>query len=139
MDDVSLKDNMANNNNFTIGEIDYAILKSMIYDVKTIRDMINILQIRTIVIEKHIYLLLKEGFVNFQLDNFTITEKGNDIVYLFERDKSESVWRPIDTFIISTMKQRKEQKLKTYKMIDMILLVSMIILIILIIYFGIFR
>ncbi len=124
------------NNRFVVGEIDYAILISMTNGAETITDIANILQIRTLIIEKHMYMLLREGFVGSQLQHFTITPKGNDTILSFERENSGDVWVPINEFIMSVMKRRKDQKIKTYKMINIILLVSMICLIIFIIYLG---
>ena len=118
-----------------IGEIDYAILKSVTLDINDIRDIIKILQIRTIIIEKHIYSLVKNGFLSYTLDKFTITSNGENVISSFERDNPEK-WISINQFIVSTIEHQKEQKVKTYKIIDLILKISMIILIILIIYFG---
>ncbi len=121
---------------FVVGEIDYAILLSMTNGIDTITGIANMLQIRTLIIEKHIYMLLREGFVGSQLQHFSVTSKGNDAIFSFERENSEDIWAPIDEFIISVMKKRKEQKIEMYKMINIILLVLMICLVIFIIYLG---
>lgn len=120
----------------SFGEIDYAILKSVANNTTTVNEIINILQIRTLIIEKHIYFLVKGGFMDLQRDHFIITSNGYEAINSFESKSGN--WRSIEEFIISEIKKRKEQKLKTYKIIDMILLASIIILIILVIYFGIF-
>ncbi len=118
------------------GDIDYAILKSVAMKIKTIHDISTVIQIRTIVIEKHMYELVKKGFINFQFDYFVITLKGNEEINNFETSHSEEEWKPISKFITSTLKQQKEQKLRTYKIIDVILVILMLILFILVIYFG---
>lgn len=120
---------------FVIGEIDYAILRCVAYDINTIQDITHMLQMRTITVEKHMYILVKEGFINFQSNRFTIDLKGSDAASIFDRDNHDKCV-PIDTFIISSIKRKKEQQLKTYKMIDSISIVLMIAIIILIIYYG---
>ena len=134
--DIVNKEDNREDNRFVMGGIDYAILRSVAYGIETITDISNILQIRTLTIEKHIYMLAKEGFVNFQLQHFIITSKGHDAIFSFEGDNSENIWMPIEEFIISKMKQQREQKKKMYKMIDIILLVLMIVLIIYIVFIG---
>lgn len=124
------------NNRFVVGEIDYAILISMINGADTITDIANILQIRTLIIEKHIYVLLREGFVGSQLQHFTITSKVNDAILSFEGENSKDIWLPIKEFIMSVMRKRKDQKIKIYKVTNIILLILMIFLIILAIYLG---
>ncbi len=119
------------------GEVDYAILKSITYDFKTIRQISSALQIRTIVVEKHIYDLIKEGFIKY-FQYCVLTSKGKSAIEDFEKNNPEDVWKPIDDFIVSIIERKKTQNLKIQKIIDMILLISIIILIILIIYFGIF-
>lgn len=117
--------------------VDYAILKSLIFGNLTIADMVKILQVRVLVIEKHIYELSKLGFVIFQ-QQFIITPKGIEKISSFERDKSIDVWKPVDDFIINSIENRKKGKIRLYKTIDYALLALMVILIILIIYFVIF-
>lgn len=119
------------------GEVDYAILKSIAYDFKTTKEIAKALQIRTIIIEKHIYRLIKEGFIKY-FQHCVLTSKGKDAIIEFERSNPEDVWKPIDEFIISVVEHKKEQKSKTQKTIDLILLISVVLLIILIIYFGVF-
>ena len=119
------------------GEVDYAILKAVTYGFKDIKQLSKALQIRTIVIEKHIYKLGKEGAVKY-FQNIVLTSRGEQAIESFEKSSPEDVWKPIDEYIVSVIKQDKEKKLKLQKMTDIALLVSMVILIILIIYFGIF-
>jgi hypothetical protein len=119
------------------GEVDYAILKSITYGFKDIKQISKALQIRTLVVEKHVYDLIKEGFLKY-FQYAVITSKGKDAIFDFEANKPEDVWKPIDEFIVSVIEYNKERSLKFHKMIDIVLLISMIILIILIIYFGIF-
>lgn len=116
--------------------IDYSILKLLSTGTWTISDMINLLQIRPSVIEKHIYELTRIGFVELKLQQFIITPKGTEILYSFERDSHIDIWKPVDNFIIQSIENRKKMKIKFYKMVDLMLLVLMVILIILIIYFG---
>jgi hypothetical protein len=119
------------------GEVDYAILKSITYGFKDIKQISKALQIRTLVVEKHVYDLIKEGFLKY-FQYAVITSKGKDAIFDFEANNPEDVWKPIDEFIVSVIEYKKERNLKFHKMIDIVLLISMIILIILIIYFGIF-
>ncbi|MBU4223473.1 MAG: hypothetical protein KKA10_17940, partial [Euryarchaeota archaeon] len=42
------------------GEVDYAILKSITYGFKDIKQISGALQIRTLIVEKHVYALIKE-------------------------------------------------------------------------------
>ena len=123
-------------NKFVIGDIDYAILKLVSYRAWVLAEIANILQIRTLTIEKHIYTLSKEGFVAFQLQNFAITKNGEGIIRNFERDSSIDKWKPIENFIVSSMDNRRSQKLKMYKILDFVLLLLMIVLIMSIIYVG---
>lgn len=119
-----------------IGEIDYAILKSISYDVNTIADIVKVLQIRTIILERHIYRLISEVFINLGLDSkFNLTVKGIEIISNFENENPDK-WSPINNFILSAIKHQKEQRIKIYKIIDILLLLSMIVLVLLIIYFG---
>ena len=120
---------------FIVGEIDYAILDCVSYDINTIQDITNMLQIKTITIEKHMYVLVKEGFINFQNNRFTIAPKAGDAVSIFDRDHHEKCVQ-IDKFVISSINRKKEQTLKTYKTIDIISIVLMVVIVILIIYFG---
>ena len=117
------------------GEVDYAILKSVTFGFKTIKEIAEVLQIRTMVIEKHIYKLIQDGFIKY-FQYCVITSKGKQAIEDFLKDNPEDVWMPIDEFILSVIEQKKERKLKFQKMVDLILLISMIILIVLIIYFG---
>ncbi len=102
-------------NNTKVGEIDYAILKSIDYDVKNLMDIVKVLQIRTILIEKHIYVLVKDGFIIFQFDHYVITPEGENAILSFERENSENT---INKFIVSSVKLRKEQKIKAYKTVQ---------------------
>lgn len=118
--------------------IDYAILKLLMIGTWTTPDIVNLLQIRALVIEKHIYELTREGFADFQLQHFIITSKGKEFIFSFERDNSIDLWKSVDDFIIRSVENRKERKIRFYKMVDFILLISMVILIILAIYVGIY-
>ena len=69
--------------------------------------------------EKHMYVLVKEGFINFQSNRFNIALKGSDAASIFDRDQHEKC-ASIDKFILSSIKRKKEQKLKTYQIIDFI-------------------
>jgi len=117
------------------GEVDYAILKSVTLGFKTIKEISEVLQIRTMVIEKHIYKLIQDGFIKY-FQYCVITSRGKEAIEDFVKNNPEDVWMPIDEFILSVIEQKKERNLKFQKMVDLILLVSMIVLIILIIYFG---
>lgn len=119
------------------GEVDYAILKSITYGFKTIKEIAKALQIRTIIVERHIYKLIKERLIKY-FQHAVLTSKGKHAMKDFENNNPEDVWKPIDEYIISVIKHNKERSLKIQKAIDTGLLISMIILIILIIYFGIF-
>lgn len=119
------------------GEVDYAILKSVTYGFKTMKEIAEALQIRTMVIEKHVYKLIKIGYIKY-FQYCVITSKGKQALEDFVLNNHEDVWQPIDEFIVSVIEQKKERNLKLQKMIDMILLILMIVLIVLIIYFGIF-
>jgi hypothetical protein len=134
-----LQNGIKNENNIknepAIGEIDYAILRCVAYGVETIHDITEMLYIRTIIIERHAYRLIKEGFINFGL-KLNITLKGNTTIALFEKDNPENRWRPIDEFIMYMIKQQKERKLAYYKAMNLISIISIIILTMLIIYFG---
>ncbi len=118
------------------GEVDYAILKSVTYGFKTIKQISKTLQIRTIVIEKHIYKLIQEGYIKY-FQYCVLTSMGNQAIEDFEKNSPEDVWRPINDFIVSVIESSKERKEKLVKMIDLALLISIIILIILVIYFGV--
>jgi hypothetical protein len=119
-----------------IEELDYAILKSIYYGFKTVRELAKALKIRPIIVEKHVYKHIKEGFLKY-VDDAVLTSKGIGMISDFERVKSVEVWKPIDEYIVSVMDNRKKQKLRTYKIIDNLLLISMGILVVLIIYYGI--
>jgi len=119
------------------GEIDYAILKSIEYGFKTINEISNALQIRNFVVEKHIYRLVKEGFIKY-FQFCVITSIGKNAIEEFEKNNPEDVWKPIDEFIVMVIENRKERNIKIQKMIDLILVISVVILIILDIYFWFF-
>ncbi len=123
--------------NKEFGEVDYAILKAVTYGFNDIKQLSKALQIRTIVIEKHIYKLSKEGAVKY-FNSIVLTFRGKQAIVSFEKSNPEDVWKPIDGYIVSVIEHDKEKKLRLQKITDMALLVSMVILIILIIYFGIF-
>lgn len=125
------------NEEIVFGEVDYAILKSLTYGFKTIKEISNALQIRNSVAEKHIYKLIKDGFIKY-FQFCVITSKGKNVIEEFETNNSEDIWRPIIEFIEIVIENRKERSIKIQKTIDLILVVSVIILIILIIYFGVF-
>ena len=132
---LNLGDMVEGDSKLEIGDIDYAILKLVSYKTWAIAEIANMLQIRTLTIEKHIYKLSKEGFVIFQFQNFGITKNGEEVIRYFENDNSIDKWKPIEDFIISTIENRKKRKLKIYKTLDFVLLLLMIILTMLIIYF----
>ena len=115
--------------------MDYAILKSVTFGFKTIKEISEVLQIRTMVIEKHIYKLIQDGFIKY-FQYCVITSSGKQAIEDFVKNNPEDVWMPIDEFILSVIEQKKERNLKFQKMVDLILLISMIVLIVLIIYFG---
>ncbi len=119
------------------GEIDYALLKSITYGFKTIPEIAKSLQIRNLVVEKHIYKLIKEGFIKY-FQFCVITAMGKKALEDFETNNSEDIWKPIDEFIRRGIENNKERKIKIQKAIDIVLAASLVILIILIIYFGIF-
>jgi hypothetical protein len=120
-----------------VGEVDYAILKSITYGFKDIKQISGALQIRTMIVEKHVYALIKEGYLKF-FQYAVITSKGKDYIIDFETNNPEDVWKPIDEFILAVIENKKERSVKMQKMIDLVLLIAMIVLIILIIYFGFF-
>jgi hypothetical protein len=117
-----------------IGEIDYAILKCISYGYVKIQDLNNILEIRTIILEKHIYEIIKDNLLNVQNEEFVITDKGNEAINYYETNKPENIWKPIDDFIISSIRTRKEQRIKFYKTLNLIMAISIVILIIIILY-----
>jgi hypothetical protein len=119
------------------GEVDYAILKSVTYGFKTIKEISGALQIRTMVIEKHIHRLIKDGLIKY-FEFCVITSKGKETIEDFMKNNPEDIWQPIDEFIASVVLKKKERNFEFQKMIDRILLISIIVLILLIIYFGIF-
>lgn len=118
------------------GEVDYAILKSVSYGIKKIPDISKVLQIRANVIEKHIFKLIKEGYLKY-FQFCVLTTRGSNTIQEYEQTNPEDIWKPIDDFIMTVIEGKKEFNLKIQKAIDIVLLISMIILIILIIYFGI--
>lgn len=119
------------------GELDYAILKSITYGFENIKQISKALQIRTMIVERHVYKLIKEGFIKY-FQNCVLTSKGKYAIEEFEKNNPEDVWKPIDEFILSVIEHNKEKKVKLQKMIDIALLISSVTLIILIIYFGMF-
>lgn len=119
------------------GEVDYAILKSISYGFKTNKEIARSLKIRSIIVEKHVYNLLKEGFIKY-FQYAILTTKGKAAITGFEKDNSKDVWKPIDEYIISVIEYKNDRNLRWQKRIDTILLGSIIILIVLIIYFGVF-
>ncbi len=119
------------------GEVDYAILKSVDYGFKRINEIAVALQIRTPVIEKHIYKLIKDGFIKY-FQYCVVTSRGKDAIVDFETGNPEDVWKPIDEFIASVTERKKERNLKILRTVDIVLLVSVIILIFLIVYIWIF-
>ena len=118
------------------GEVDYAILRSVTHGFKTIKEIAEALQIRTMIIEKHIYKLIQDGFIKY-FQYCVITSRGKQAIEDFVKNNPEDVWQPIDEFIVSVIENKKERNLKFQKTVDLILLISMIVLILLIIYFGI--
>jgi hypothetical protein len=118
------------------GEVDYAIMRSVTHGFKTTKEIAEALQIRTMIIEKHIYKLIQDGFIKY-FQYCVITSKGKQAIEDFVKNNPEDVWQPIDEFIVSVIEQKKERNLKFQKMVDLILLISMVALILLIIYFGI--
>lgn len=122
-----------------IGEVDYAILKSVNYirnlnirDLgKEIREITKILNIRAIIIEKHIFALIKNEFININ-EHCIVTYKGEDAIFEFERNNGE--WKNIDNFIMAQIKNRKERNLKFYTIADKFLLVLIVICIVYIVY-----
>lgn len=131
------ENNMDKAINMEIEELDYAILKSTNHGFKTIREIAKALKIRPLIVEKHVYKLIRDGFLKY-VEDAVLTSKGTAIISDFERVKPVEVWKPIDEYIAFVLENRKKQKLKIYKIIDSSLLVSMVILAVLIIYYGIF-
>lgn len=123
-----------NTESLNIDQIDYAILKSMYYGIKKISDMKDILEIRRIIIEKHVYILSKEMFVRFEKNYIVSSDKGNDAIDLFERDQPFDIWGKIDEFLIYSLKRKKEQKIRFFKMMDNVLAVLVIFMILYILY-----
>ncbi len=120
----------------SIGEVEYAILKSIIYGYKTVKEISKTLQIKPIIIEKRINELIKDGYVKY-FQHAVVTTRGHEQIELFETVKSRDTWVPIDDFIKSVSEKRKERSQKIHRIIDLALLVSIIILIILLIYFNV--
>ncbi|HEY9247244.1 MAG TPA: hypothetical protein VIO11_10395 [Candidatus Methanoperedens sp.] len=145
---VEHKNEPSKNNTYTIneaetpeegfGEVDYAILKSVTYGFKDIKQISKALQIRSFVIEKHINKLIKEGYIKY-FQYCVLTSNGKEALDGFEKNNPEDVWKPIDEFIVSVTERNNKRNLKLQKTLDIILLIATIILIILIvlIYFGI--
>jgi|GEM_PF-2305675 len=128
---------ISDNEDKGFGEVDYAILKSVTYGFKSINEIANALQIRNLVVEKHIYKLIKDGFIKY-FQFCVITNQGKNAIEEFEKNNAEDVWKSIDEFIVLVIEMRKERNIKIQKTIDLILVISVIILIILVIYFGVF-
>jgi len=128
---------LAENEDKGFGEVDYAIIKSVTYGFKTINEIANALQIRNLVVEKHVYKLIKEGFIKY-FQFCVITSQGKNAIEEFEKNNPEDVWKSIDEFIVLVIEKRKERNINIQKTIDLILVISLILLIILVIYFGIF-
>jgi hypothetical protein len=123
------------NEEIGFGEIDYAILKSITYGFKDINEISNALQIRNLVVEKHIFKYIKEGFIKY-FQFCVLTSRGKNAIEEYEINNSEDIWKPIVEFIVVVIERKKERSLKIQKIVDIVLLIAMIILIILIIYFG---
>jgi hypothetical protein len=119
-------------------KIDYAILKLLTIGTWTTPDIVNLLQMRTLIVEKHIYDLTRGGFADFQSQYFVITQRGKESILSFEKDNIPNVWRPIEEFIQQSVENRKKGKIRLYKTVDFVLLTIMAILIILAIYVGIY-
>lgn len=132
-DDVSEKDVIEKK----FGEVDYAILKSITYGFKNIKEISKVLQIRTMIVEKHVYNLTKAGFIKY-FQYVMITSEGKQAIDEFEKNNPENVWKPIEEFILSAIEHNKQKRLMLQKMIDIALLISVALLIILIIYYWIF-
>jgi hypothetical protein len=124
--------------NMKLEIVDYAIMKSLTIGNWSTPDMVNLLQIRTLVVEKHIYELTREGFIDFQSRHFVITNKGKNYIFSFEKDNPVNIWKPVEDFIFQTIENRKKERIRFYKTVDFILLISMVILVVLAIYVGIF-
>lgn len=134
--DIINENNMDKAIYMEIEELDYAILKSAYYGFKTIREIGKALKIRPIIVEKHVYKLIREGSLKY-FEYAVLTTKGIAVISDFEKVKPVEVWKPIDEYIVSVIEKRKEQRLRTYKIVDSLLFVSMVILVVLIIYYGI--
>lgn len=130
------------------GEIDYGILISLNYlrdlDIKNIdeeiRELSAILQIRHIIIERHFYQLVKNGYIisNMESENnrYGLTQTGIDAINEFEICNEE--WGAIDKFIKTSIGNKKEQKIKIYKTTDKILTILAIVCILSIVYVMIY-
>ncbi len=123
-----------------IGEVDYAILKSVNYLAhlnknldEEIREITNILNVRSIIIEKHIFLLIKNEFIAVN-EKCQVAQKGEDAINEYE--KNNEGWIKIDNFIVNQIKNIKERSLKIYTMADKLLFVLIVLLTIYIIYIG---
>lgn len=119
-----------------IGEIDYAILRSISCGVDTIPFLNRILQIRTVILEKHLFTLTRGELLNFQSGHFKITERGTNTIDIEIPKDIEDVdkLKKIDEFIVLTVEKQKKERIKTYKIIDILLIIITIVLIILILY-----
>jgi hypothetical protein len=125
------------NEEIGFGEVDYAILKSITYGFKEINEISNALQIRNLVVEKHIFKHIKEGFIKY-FQFCVLTSRGKNAIEEYEINNPEDIWKPIVEFIVTVIERKKERSLKIQKIVDIVLLIAMIILIILIFYFGFF-
>jgi hypothetical protein len=117
------------------GEVDYAVLKAIAYGFKTISQISKALQIRTMVVEKHVYKLMKDGDLKY-FQNCVLTSMGKSAIENFEK-KNPDIWKPIDDYILSVIENEKERRVYFQKILDTALLISAIILILLIIYYSI--
>ena len=131
-----------------IGEIDYAILTSLNYlrnlSIKDldeeIRELSNILQIRSMIIERHFYQLTRNGSIisdkQSETNRYVLTQTGKDDINEFEESNEE--WVNIDNFIKTSIEDRKEKRLKLYKTTDRILTIAAIVCVLSIIYIAFF-
>lgn len=121
-----------------IGEVDYAILRSVSCGIDTIPFLNRFLQIRTTILERHLYLLTKGELLNFRSGHFKITERGTNTINIDVPKDIESVdkFRKIDEFIVSTVEKQKKERIKTYKIINISLIILTIAIIIFILYLG---
>jgi hypothetical protein len=76
-------------------------------------------------------MLIKNESISID-DHCTVTQKGEDAIYDFERNSGE--WRDIDNFIIAQIKNRRDRELKIYKTADILLLIAIVLCILYILY-----